>query len=83
VYQVEILPPELIPFGSILQWFLMILTSSYDISDLSSEALFTLSLLFFFINLLGCFVFQGFSVETKNKTNLKILMDWSKKTFMF
>jgi uncharacterized SAM-binding protein YcdF (DUF218 family) len=82
VYQTEIIPPELIPFASLPQWLLTFVISSYDLSDATQTTLYSMSFLFFLISVIGCFIFQGFSVETKNKTYSKILNDWRNKTFM-
>ena len=83
IYQTEILPPEIIPVSSVFQWILTLMVSFYDLENINSTSLFSLNFLFFFTALFGCFIFQGYSVETKNKTDSKILKDWENKTFMF
>lgn len=83
IYQTEILPPEVIPISSGFQWILTVVVSLYNLQTINSTSLFSLTFLFFFTALFGCFIFQGYSVETKNKTDSKILKDWTNKTFMF
>ena len=82
VYQTEIVLAELVPLTSLTQWLLTFVISSYDMSNMTNSNLFSMAFLFFFISLVGCFIFQGYSVETKRKSNSKILNDWKKKTFM-
>lgn len=81
VYQAEVLPPELLPVASSVQWLLTFVISFYEVRELTSEGLFLVSFLFFLILLCGSFVFFGFSVETKFKSNLQILDRWKIKTF--
>ena len=81
-YQTEILPPQAIPIVSSVQWSLTFLISSYSLDGVTQSVLFSLSFLFFMTSLFGFFVFQGYSVETKNKSDSKILARWAKKTFM-
>lgn len=81
-YQTEILPAQAIPIVSVVEWSLTFLISSYDLSDVTQSQLFSLSFLFFMTSLFGFFIFQGYSIETKSKSDSKILSRWAKKTFM-
>jgi hypothetical protein len=83
IYQTEILPPEVIPFTNIVQWILTFLVSFQEFNEVSNDILFMLNFLFFVTSLAGCFIFQGYSVETKGKSESRILSAWKYKTFSF
>lgn len=83
IYQTEILPPEVIPFNSLIQWVLTFLVSFQKFEDISNDTIFMLNLLFFVTSLAGCFIFQGYSVETKQKSESRVLSAWKHKAFTF
>jgi hypothetical protein len=83
VYQTEILPPEIIPLTAAVQWILTFLISFADLKYADNDTFYLLDFLFFLTTISGIFIFQGYSVETKNKSESKILIDWRTKKFTF
>jgi hypothetical protein len=86
VYQSEILVPEMIPIAASVQWILTFIVSFADFGDTSknnNNTFFLLDLLFFLTTVSGLFIFQGYSVETKRKSDSKILNDWRTKKFSY
>ena len=83
VYQTEILPPEVIPLTAAVQWILTFIVSLADLHDVNPDTLFLLDFLFFLTTSAGIFIFQGYSVETKEKSESRILNDWRIKKFSY
>ena len=81
VYQSEILPAHLIPFGVVFQTVFVILVSYATIPLVNSIGIFALFTVFLGIGLAGFVLFYGFAVETKEKKDSVVIEEFSKKRF--
>jgi len=81
VYQVEILPGEVIPLVSNSQWIFTLLISYYCLPLINSIGIYSMYFIFFFSTFISWFVFAGMSVESKGKTLSQMKLEYSKKKF--
>jgi MFS family permease len=81
VYQVEILPGEIIPLVSNFQWVFTLLISYFTLDLIQGLGIYTLYILFFGCSFLTWFVFEGMACETKGKSLSRITSNFLKKKF--
>ena len=81
VYQVEILPAELVAPASIIQWIFTLLISYYTLPLVNTFGIFSLYVAFFAISFIGWFLFEGYAVESKGLKMSKIISAYIKKQF--
>ena len=81
VYQVEILPGEVIPLVSNSQWIFTLLISYFCLDIINAITIYGLYTVFFFINFTAWILFQGFGVETSGKKLSSVATEFMKKKF--
>jgi MFS family permease len=81
VYQVEILPGEVIPIVSIPQLVCNLLVGYFGLPLLDSIGIYFLYFIFFFGLFISWFVFGGMAVESKGKTLSQMKSEFAKKKF--
>ena len=81
VYQVEILPGEVIPLISNSQWVFTLLISYFTLDIINLMSIYGVYTMFFFINFIAWFLFEGYAVETNGKTLSTVANDFLKKRF--
>jgi MFS family permease len=81
IYQSEILPAYLIPFGIIFQSVFVILVSYSTIPLVNSIGIFALFMIFLGFALVGFVLFFGYAVETKEKKDSVVIEEFLNKKF--
>jgi MFS family permease len=81
VYQSEILPAHLIPFGIVFQSIFVLVISYTAIPLINFFGIFALFAFFLFIGMIGFVLFYGFAVETKAKKDSVVIKKFLEKKF--
>ena len=81
-YLVAILPPIALSFASILKWCIVIFLLKYILFIIESIGLIWIFLFFMLMSFLGAFIFWGFSIKIKNKTESEIFEEFKNKKFL-
>jgi MFS family permease len=81
IYQSEILPAYLIPFGIVFQSVCVILVSYSTIPLVNSIGIFALFMVFLGFAFVGFILFFGLAVETKEKKDSVVIEEFNNKKF--
>jgi MFS family permease len=81
VYQSEILPAHLIPFGIVFQSIFVIVISYTTIPLINFVGIFALFTFFLVMGMIGFILFYGFAVETKAKKDSVVIKEFIEKKF--
>ena len=82
VYQVEILPGEVIPMVSNSQWIFTLLISYFCLPLIETIGIYSLYMIFMMSTFLSWCVFIGLAVESKGKTLSELKDEFMKKKFL-
>lgn len=81
VYQVEILPGEVIPLISNFQWVFTLLISYFTLDLIQGIGIYALYCIFFSCSFATWFIFEGMACESKGKTLSQCTSNFVKKRF--
>ena len=81
LYQVEIMPGELLPIINTFQWCLAIIIGFFSLPIINAIGIFALFLIFMFIGLVGWILVEGFCIETAGKTKNQVMLEFNSKKF--
>lgn len=81
VYQSEILPAHLIPFGITFQSIFVIVVSYTTLPLINSFGIFALFSVFLGFGMIGFILFYGYAVETKRKKDSVVVKEFMNKKF--
>ena len=81
LYQVEIIPGELLPIINTFQWCFAIIIGLFSLTFINAIGIFFLFMIFMFIGLIGWILVEGYCIETAGKTKNDIMVEFSSKKF--
>lgn len=81
VYQVEILPGEIIPLVSNSQWIFTLIISYFTLPLINLVGIYSLYCFFFLYSFITWFLFEGYACQTENKTLSEVKDAFLKKRF--
>lgn len=81
LYQVEIMPINLVPLLGSLAWAISILIGMFTLDLYLSLGVFSIFMIFCVVGFASWFVFEGMGVETKFKIKSQILSDFHNRRF--
>jgi hypothetical protein len=82
LYQVEIMPINLVPLLGSLAWAISILIGLFTLDLYEVLGIFPIFLIFCVVGFLSWLYFEGYGIETKFKIKSKILSDFHSRTFL-
>ena len=82
LYQVEIMPSNLVPLVSSLAWGVSILIGLFTLDLYTSLGVFALFMIFSVVGFVSWLIFEGMAVETKFKIKSQILSDFHSRKFL-
>lgn len=82
IYQVELLPSEVLAPVSISQWVFTVLISYFTLPLVEAVGIYSLYIVFFVCGVLTWFIFVAMAVETKNRESSEIIAEFEKKSFL-
>ena len=80
MYQVEIVPAELIPVIMVVQFTSSIVITFFTLPTIELIGLFPLFSFFTLVSFFSWFFIEGYCVETRGKTKLEIKNEFINKT---
>lgn len=82
VYQVDILPAELLPVVQVVLMLSAFFFSMFSLPIINAVGIFALVLFMTSVTFVSWFLFEGFSVETKEKSKFQIQKELNQKKFL-
>ena len=82
VYQVDIVPAELLPVVQVILMFSAFFFSLFSLPIINAVGIFALVLFLTTVTFVTWFLFEGFAVETKEKTKYQIQKELNIKKFL-
>ena len=81
IYQVQIMPSELVPMVSLIQWILSLFVSLVTLPLTNAIGIFPIFLFFFFVALLTWILYEGYGIEIEGKSRTQIKNELNSKQF--